>query len=147
MQIVIEKRGSILSSKTEILINPVNIVGVMGVGTALAFRDKYPKCYKSYKKACNNADLTIGKIQALKMEDGHIIVNLPTKKHWKNPSRVEYIEASFKKLAQYCSARGVKKIAMPKVGCGLGGLNWEKDIYPLLDLLPYNLEIEVWDHS
>jgi len=91
-------KGNILESKTEVIINLVNTVGVMEKGLALQFKQKFPTNYKIYKEACKNKTIDIGKLLLVSnfnnesnLERKQFIINFPTKKHWRNPSKIEYI--------------------------------------------------------
>lgn len=115
--------GNIFDAGADILVNPVNLVGVMGKGLALEFKKRFPDNYSAYKKWCRNKP-KIGEYLIFG-DRGKLIFNFPTKIHWKDPSNIEYIEKSAKTLVAWCKKYGnKKKIAIPKVGCGLGGLDW-----------------------
>jgi O-acetyl-ADP-ribose deacetylase (regulator of RNase III) len=121
-------KGNILESNTEVIINPVNTVGIMGKGLALEFKQKFPYNYKLYKEACKNETIDIGKL--LLVDESHLenkkfIINFPTKKHWRNPSKIEYIEEGLKDLIHIIEKNNFESIAIPALGCGLGGLKWE----------------------
>lgn len=142
------KTGDMLHSTADVLINPVNIVGVMGKGLALEFRKQYPKNYKSYRERCEMKLLKIGEVMVTQ-EKGKYIVNFPTKKHWINQSEYEYIEKSLdaliKIMPEYIKAR--LTIAFPHVGCGLGGLDWstvEQIIIDKYSKAKYDVNLEFW---
>ena len=122
------KKGNILESNTEVIINPVNTVGVMGKGLALQFKQKFPANYKIYKEACKNKTIDIGKsllVDESNLERKKFIINFPTKKHWNNPSKIEYIEEGLKDLVRIIENNNFESMAIPALGCGLGGLEWE----------------------
>lgn len=96
--------GDIFESPAQVIVNTVNTVGVMGKGLALAFKKRYPDMFERYKQACDNDALTIGKLM-LFYEADHWLLLFPTKKHWRNPSKLEYIEAG---LAKFVSSYAVK---------------------------------------
>lgn len=128
------KTGNIIEAETEALVNTVNTVGVMGKGIAEAFKKEYPDNYKRYKKAVENGEVQIGKLlvnheyQTRK----RIIINFPTKKHWRQPSRMEYIEAGLKSLVEIIQNEKISSVAIPPLGCGNGKLNWDQ-VKPLLE--------------
>ncbi|MEL4029715.1 macro domain-containing protein [Caldifermentibacillus hisashii] len=114
-------------SNVDGIINTVNTVGVMGKGIALEFKKRYPNNFKIYKEACKNKHLDIGKILTVKNEDNDFpkyIINFPTKKHWRYPSKIEYIEKGLDALKEEIKKNSINSIAMPALGCGNGGLNW-----------------------
>ena len=128
-------KGNILESNTEVIINPVNTVGVMGKGLALQFKQKFPTNYKIYKEACQNKTIDIGKLLLVdesNLERRKFIINFPTKKHWRNASKIEYIEEGLKDLVRIIKANTFESMAIPALGCGLGGLDWE-DVKLLLE--------------
>ena len=120
-------QGDLLRSDAEALVNTVNTVGVMGKGIALQFKNQFPKNYKIYKEACKNGALRPG--QMLVVKDGDLlcekyIVNFPTKEYWKAPSKIEYIEQGLPALKEAIIQHQIKSIAIPPLGCGSGGLDW-----------------------
>lgn len=120
----------IFKSKCVAIINPVNCVGIMGAGLALAFKNKFPRNYLKYKIQCDEKKLTIGTCLTT-FENDKYIINFPTKDHYKDPSKLEYIKASLDALERHILFYEFKSIAFPAVGAGLGGLNWA-DVKPLL---------------
>ena len=121
------KSGDILKEQTEAIVNTVNCVGVMGRGIALQFKKSYPQNFKAYEAACKRKEVQPGKMFIVKVSEltnPKYIVNFPTKRHWKGQSRIEDIESGLKALAEEIVALGIKSIAVPPLGCGLGGLDW-----------------------
>ena len=119
------EKGNIFNSSCEFLVNPVNCVGVMGKGLALEFKNKYPLNFEIYKKACDNASFNIGNLLIVPV-DNKFIVNFPTKKHWRNKSDLEFIKIGLEELKVAINDFNIKSIALPKLGCGLGGLDWNE---------------------
>lgn len=121
--------GDLIASDAEALVNTVNTVGVMGKGIALQFKETFPKNFAAYASACRTGGFNIGKLLVTKENDpcgkDKIIINFPTKKHWRYPSRYEYIEVGLKELAKVIQEYGIKSIAIPPLGCGNGGLKWD----------------------
>lgn len=120
--------GDLLKSEAEALVNTVNTVGVMGKGIALQFKESFPINNKAYIDACKNNKLNIGEV--LPVWDNNLIfgrkliINFPTKKHWRQPSKYEYIEQGLIALVELLKSERIKSIAIPPLGCGNGGLNW-----------------------
>ncbi|MCC6364163.1 MAG: macro domain-containing protein [Bryobacterales bacterium] len=124
--------GDILQADAEALVNTVNCAGVMGRGIALQFRKAFPENFKMYERACERKEVRPGKM--LVFETGLLtgpryIINFPTKRHWKGKSRIEDIDAGLAALIAEVKKRGIRSIAVPPLGCGLGGLNWH-DVRP-----------------
>ncbi|MCG2612844.1 macro domain-containing protein [Terrimonas sp. NA20] len=120
--------GDLLRSDTDAIVNAVNTVGVMGKGLALQFRNEFPLNYKKYQVACKNGGLQPGKLLLCRDHnpagEERVIVNFPTKIHWRLPSQYEYVEEGLKALVKLISEEKIKSIAIPPLGCGLGGLDW-----------------------
>ena len=121
------QQGDILKAEAEALVNTVNCVGVMGRGIALQFKKAYPDNFKMYKAVCDRKELRPGRMliyDTNRLVMPRYIINFPTKRHWRGKSRIEDIEAGLKTLAEEVGKRGIRSIAIPPLGCGLGGLDW-----------------------
>ena len=121
------KTGDILAEDAEALVNTVNCVGVMGRGVALQFKRAFPKNFKAYAGRCKRNEIRPGKVFVFdtgEMLSPRFIINFPTKRHWRGKSRIEDIESGLESLADEIRYRGIKSIAIPPLGSGLGGLNW-----------------------
>ena len=125
-------RGNLFTSNAKVLINTVNTVGVMGKGIASDFKKYYPKMFEEYKELCNTNRLNIGDLHLYKTSNKWIL-NFPTKEHWRSPSKIEFIEEGLKKLVKEAHKLQINDIAMPKLGCGNGGLDWESQVKPLVE--------------
>ena len=135
-------KGDLFSSPAQVLVNTVNLDGVMGKGIALKFKRLYPDMFKKYQYFCENKMLEIGKLWLYKSETKWIL-NFPTKIHWRNPSKIEYIERGLQKFVAMYKDKNITSIAFPKLGCGNGGLKWE-DVKPLMDYYLKNLPIDIY---
>ena len=124
------KKGDLLASTDGVLVNTVNTVGVMGKGIALQFRDEFPHNYEVYVEACRKGELYPGKLLVVDDKSPRYgvktIVNLPTKIHWRNPSKYEYVEKGLEALREFIIANNVEAISIPPLGCGNGGLDWNR---------------------
>jgi len=122
--------GNILESQAEALVNTVNTEGVMGKGIALQFKKAFPHNYKVYRKACEKGQVKIGKLLAVRdksLLDGEkLIINFPTKTTWRKPSEYSFIEEGLVDLKRVIQHESIKSIAIPPLGAGQGGLNWDK---------------------
>lgn len=123
---IIFTKGDMFETPANIRVNTINCVGVMGAGVALAFKTKYPAMFKDYKKECQAGNLKPGKLFVWKNLFGETIVNLPTKRHWNEPSIYEDIESGLIALHKFLSKEGNVKVTLPALGCGHGGLNWDE---------------------
>lgn len=139
-------RGNLFSSPAQVLTNTVNCVGVMGKGVALEFKTKFPDLFIDYAKRCQNGDVRPG-LPYLWDNGRTQVLNFPTKRDWREPSRLEDIEAGLKYLATHYQEMEIQSIAMPALGCGNGGLKWEA-VRPLIEkyLAPIrDLEVFVYE--
>lgn len=120
--------GDILAAPAEALVNAVNTVGVMGKGLALQFRDRYPEMFSSYARACAAGEVAIGRMHIFDRGEDHPtarwIINFPTKRHWREPSRIVDVEAGLAALVATVKELRIRSVAVPALGCGLGGLPW-----------------------
>lgn len=135
-------KGDLLKSPAQVLVNAVNTVGVMGKGIASQFKNKYPEMFKEYRSLCNAGNFKIGEL-LLFYEKDHWIMLFPTKKHWRNPSNLSYIEDGLKKFVEVYDGLNITSIAFPKLGCGNGGLDWN-DVRPLMEKYLKPLPIDVY---
>ena len=125
--------GDLLAADSEALVNSVNCVGVMGRGVALAFKRRFPDNFKAYKAACDWGELQTGRMFVFETEElmPRLIINFPTKQHWRSRSRLADIKAGLSSLVAEVERRQIHSIALPPLGCGLGGLDWV-DVKPCI---------------
>lgn len=142
---LIYHRTSLFSSQAQTVVNTVNTVGVMGKGLASEFKKRYPAMFAVYKKLCDEGLFDIGQLWLWKGPDQWVL-NFPTKKHWKAPSKLEYIEAGLKKFVENYEERGIREIAFPRLGCGNGGLEWDV-VKPLMEKYLAPLPILIYIHD
>ena len=122
-------KGNLLEADAEALVNTVNCVGFMGKGIALQFKQAFPENFEAYRRACDREELQPGRMLVFNtrsMVGPKYIINFPTKRHWKGKSRMEDIEAGLETLIEDVVRLGIRSIAVPPLGCGLGGLDWNK---------------------
>lgn len=131
------KKGNMFKCNADCLINTVNCEGFMGKGIAYQFKLKFPENNKAYVKACKSGELTVGKIHYY-VEDGITIINFPTKNKWREKSKLDYIETGLDDFIRILPNLKVKKIAIPPLGCGNGGLNWT-DVKKIIESKIYHL--------
>lgn len=119
----------------------------MGIGLALQIKSKYPRTFSEYVKACKEKRLSIGKIHWYK-EDNKIIINFPTKDKWREKSKITYISDTLPQLIVLIKELHIESIAIPPLGCGLGGLDWKevkKILVQHLDDISTNLDIYIYE--
>ncbi|SHF07666.1 O-acetyl-ADP-ribose deacetylase (regulator of RNase III), contains Macro domain [Ferrithrix thermotolerans DSM 19514] len=121
--------GDIFDCEADALVNTVNCVGVMGRGLALQFKNVYPGNFKAYEAACKREAVQPGHMfvyETGQLTAPRFIINFPTKRHWRNKSRIEDIESGLADLAKVIRDLGLRSIAIPPLGCGLAGLDWNE---------------------
>ncbi len=128
----VESEGNIFASEATAVVITVNCVGVMGAGIALDARYRWPEVFEHYRSACEAGEVRPGRVNWTASAEGRQIVLFPTKAHWRQPSRLEYIRGGLESLRRDIEERGVLHIAMPRLGCSNGGLNWSS-VRPLIE--------------
>lgn len=139
------RRTSLLDSPAQTLVNTVNCVGVMGKGLAKAFRDREPEMFKRYKSVCDEKLLEPGKLWLWRGTKSWVL-NFPTKIHWRNPSKIEWVEAGLEKFVGAYKEQEIREVSFPRLGCGNGGLAWQ-DVRPLMEDYLSRVDIPVYIHD
>lgn len=119
-------KGDMFDAAADIRVNTVNCVGVMGAGVALAFKQRYPDMFKDYQRDCKDGRVRPGTMHIWKSLGGDWIINFPTKRDWREPSRYEDIATGLEDLRSYLDGLGHVTVALPALGCGHGGLDWNR---------------------
>ena len=122
------RNANIFETRCEALVNPVNCVGVSGAGLALAFKQRHPAHFASYRNACLSGRLRPGTVHIDDLGPDTLpryLVAFPTKRHWRDRSRLDDIEHATHALARAIAERDIRSIAIPRLGAGLGGLPWD----------------------
>lgn len=122
-------QGNLLEAPAEAFVNTVNTVGVMGKGIALMFKEAFPANFRAYEDACKQKEVTVGKMFVTEnhaLSGPRWIINFPTKKHWRNPSKLEWIIEGLGDLRRIVEEHQIRSIAVPPLGAGNGGLDWSE---------------------
>lgn len=135
-------KGDIFKSKEQTIVNPVNCKGHMGKGLALAFKELYPDMFVVYQEECRTGKLRIGK-PTLYSNSIPWVLNFPTKNHWRDPSKLEYIKEGLQFVVANYKQLGIASIAFPKLGAGLGTLSWD-EVGPVMVKYLSQLDIDVY---
>jgi O-acetyl-ADP-ribose deacetylase (regulator of RNase III) len=141
-----EIHGNLFTSPCAVVVNTVNCVGVMGAGVALECRYRFPGLFEYYEPFCLSGQLQPGKLLLFRGSTPQILC-FPTKKHWKDPAQVSYIEAGLEKFSATYQEKGIESIAFPHLGCSHGGLSWDDQVRPIMyrHLSPLmNLRVEIY---
>lgn len=132
------KNGDMFAEPVQAIVNTVNCVGVMGKGVALEFKKRWPANFKAYKKICDAKELSPGQMfvfdtkELFASQGPQYLVNFPTKDHWRSKSKITYVEEGLDALRDKILEYGIQSIAIPPLGCGNGGLDWE-EVRPLVE--------------
>ncbi len=126
------RSGDLFAADTDAIVNAVNCVGVMGKGLALAFKKQFPDNFEAYRRACDTGEVMPGKMFVVERASApRWIINFPTKRHWRSPSTLDDVRSGLVDLIAQVKSREIKSVAIPALGCGLGGLRWE-DVRPAI---------------
>lgn len=140
-------QGNLLEADVEALVNTVNTVGVMGKGIALMFKERFPKNMDAYAQACKKGEVITGKMFVTATDElvgPQWVVNFPTKQHWRSKSKMEWIEEGLQDLRRFINDKKIKSIAIPPLGSGHGGLDWQ-DVKPkIIDALSDIEGVDIW---
>ncbi len=137
--------GNLLEADVDALVNTVNTEGVMGKGVALQFKRAFPNNYKAYRAACAAGEVKLGRMFVFdtgRLERPRYIINFPTKDRWRSRSRLGDIEAGLQDLRRVLGELEVETVAVPPLGCGLGGLRWS-DVRPRIEAALADLPVRV----
>ncbi|WP_449060419.1 type II toxin-antitoxin system antitoxin DNA ADP-ribosyl glycohydrolase DarG [Planomonospora algeriensis] len=130
--LITETSGNLLKDDAQALINTVNTVGVMGKGIALQFKRAFPEVFAAYTSACTEGRIQPGRIFPVRLRGSdRWVLNFPTKRHWRQPSRMEDIRTGLDDLVRVLTELDLRSVAVPPLGCGNGGLPWA-DVRPLI---------------
>jgi O-acetyl-ADP-ribose deacetylase (regulator of RNase III) len=125
--VITRRTGNLLDDDAQALINPVNTAAVMGKGLALAFKQRHPQAFTEYRSACSSGAVKPGRMHVVDLgalAPNRYVINFPTKRHWRDPSRLGDIRLGLDHLVSVIGALEISSIAVPPLGCGLGGLDW-----------------------
>lgn len=140
----------IFESPAQTLVCPCNVIGAMGKGLALQFKERVPGLYTRYRQLCHKGKFTVDQLWRYPWpESDKQVLCFPTKWHWKNPSRLGDVTRNLRKLVELHEQFGITSLAIPPVGCGLGGLSYEhevrKEMFEILERLPFEVRIVLGD--
>lgn len=124
-------KGDMFTDRSEAIVNTVNCVGIMGKGVALEFKKRWPQNFKEYKKVCDDKTLSPGLMFIHDNSDmfnagPRYLINFPTKQHWRSKSKISFIEAGLDDLVNQVRKLRIQSVALPPLGCGNGGLEWQE---------------------
>jgi O-acetyl-ADP-ribose deacetylase (regulator of RNase III) len=117
--------GNLITADVDAIVNTVNTEGVMGKGLALEIKNAFPEVFAEYARACKQGAVSIGNMHIVRRSTPpRFVINFPTKKHWRHASTLEYVESGLADLVAQIRKLDIHSIAVPPLGCGLGGLEW-----------------------
>jgi O-acetyl-ADP-ribose deacetylase (regulator of RNase III) len=119
--------GNLVTADVDAIVNTVNTQGVMGKGLALQIKHAFPDVFAEYARACKQGAVAVGRMHVVhRSSPPRFVINFPTKTHWRQPSKLEYVESGLADLVAQVRAQDIGSIAIPPLGCGLGGLAWDE---------------------
>jgi O-acetyl-ADP-ribose deacetylase (regulator of RNase III) len=133
--VIILSYGDLLTADADALVNAVNTVGVMGKGIALQFKCAYPANYAAYRAACAKKEVRLGHVfvfDSTRLGHRRYVINFPTKGHWRAYSNLSDIQTGVADLVRVVRERQITSIAIPALGCGTGGLEWD-EVRPVIE--------------
>ena len=146
MTVTISQGDLLRQDDVDAIVNTVNCVGVMGKGIALQFKNKWPENFRAYEAACKDQQVRLGRMFVFDsggLVKPNYIINFPTKDHWRGKSRIEFIRDGLVDLVAQVKRLRIRSIAIPPLGCGNGGLDWN-EVRPLIERAFVGLpEVEV----
>ena len=144
------KKGNIFTTKCHTIVNTVNTVGVMGAGIAYEFKLRFPEMFEKYKSFCDSGHIDIGNLWIYKLTKNdnkmyEYILNFPTKKDWKYPSKIEYLEKGLQKFVDTYKEKGILSIAFPLLGASKGGIEEDVSMKIMKKYLErVDINVEIW---
>lgn len=136
-------KGNLFESPAHVLVNTVNTVGIMGKGIAKTFKSVYPDMFKTYQLLCEQRKIDVGKLWLYKTSNKWIL-HFPSKKHWRSPSKPEYIKQGLESFRKNYADLGITSVAFPPLGCGNGELDWEMQVRPIMEEYLQDLPIDIF---
>lgn len=141
------RRGDLFFSRALAVGHGVNIRGAMGAGIAREFRIRYPSMYEEYRMRCLSGDLQAGEMFAWQNpQNKHWVYNLASQDEPGPCARLEWLDSSVRSMVEHASRNGVGLVALPRIGCGIGGLKWP-DVERVLSGIARDsttVQLEVW---
>jgi O-acetyl-ADP-ribose deacetylase (regulator of RNase III) len=135
--------GTVFNTPAKTLVNTVNCFGIMGAGIALEFKLRYPEMFEDYVRKCEQKEIRIGRPRLFRYSEDLWIMNFPTKNHWRNPSKMSYIEEGLKYFIENYKKVNIDSIAFPKLGTNNGGLDWN-DVKTVMEKYLKRADIDVY---
>jgi O-acetyl-ADP-ribose deacetylase (regulator of RNase III) len=119
--------GNLVTADVDAIVNTVNTHGVMGRGLALQIKNAFPDVFAEYARACKQGAIAVGRMHVVhRSNPPRFVINFPTKAHWRQPSKLAYVESGLADLVTRIRTLDLRSIAVPPLGCGLGGLDWNE---------------------
>ncbi len=146
---ITRKTGNIFNTNNQTIVNTINCVGVMGAGIALECRLRYPSMYEKYINLCDQKKFDIGLLWVFRTNDpDRWILNFPTKKHWRHPSKKEYLYSGLRKFIETYKTLGISSIAFPMLGADKGGLSQKVSFDIMNSMLgDLDMDIEIYEYD
>lgn len=148
MSNIIFVQKKLFDSSMQTFTNTINTVGVMGAGIAKQFKARFPDMFEDYKQKCERQEVQTGQPYLWKPADAETawVLNFPTKQHWRGKSEIQWIEEGLDYLLQHYREWNIQSLAVPALGCSLGGLKWEQ-VKPVMEhyLSQMDIPVEIYE--
>ncbi len=146
---IVNRTGDVFTSSAEALAHGVNLWGVMGAGIAKTMAERFPEMLPLYKAACRDGSLPPGGCQVLSTTSGVYVCNLATQVKPGSNARLKWVDMALLKMYNRLELRGLTSVAIPQIGCGIGGLEWS-EVHPVIERhaqrFPH-ITTEIWTYS
>lgn len=117
--------GDLFRVPAQALGHGVNLHGVMGAGIAVQFRVRWPQMYAQYRDECHSGRLTLGGVFPWRDErTGTVVYNLATQPRPGRYATLDAVRSAVAVMVTHAERVGIQSVALPQIGCGLGGLAW-----------------------
>lgn len=142
---VVYKTGNLFSSDAQVFGHGVNTVGVMGAGIAKTFKEMFPKNYRAYQKACSEGFSPGGSL--LVQEGGRYIANISSQDLPGPNADLRWLKNGLLSTLLTMNTLGLNSVALPRIGAGIGGLDYhdvKSTIEEVSEEFP-EITVEVWE--
>lgn len=133
---------NVFDSNADCITNTINCIGFMGKGLALEFALRYPELEEQYVSECKKHQIKTGRVYFYNI-NGQKIINFPTKFHYKDPSKIEWIEQGLNYVLLHYKNWNIKSLALPLLGARNGGLDPDK-VVSLIKQKLANIDIPIY---
>lgn len=110
----------------------VSCAGNMDAGIALAFKKRWPAMYEDYRARCADKRVHLGDVLVWS-DDKATVYSLAIQQHWKEKASLAALKRAVGKMVELAESARLESIGLPRMGTGMGGLDWNRAKSVLLD--------------